>query len=81
MAVMVEDSAETVSSATTEGEFTCLVWLSGLSASRGLPLRFLVRPHTWVVGQVPSRGHVKDNHTLMYLSLCFSLPPPLSKTK
>ena len=23
----------------------------------------------WVVGHVPSRGHSRDNHTLMFLSL------------
>ena len=28
----------------------------------------------WVVGQVPSRGHVRGNHTLMFLSLSPSLP-------
>ena len=30
-------------------------------------------------GQVPSRGCVRGNHTLMFLSLSFSLPSPLSK--
>ena len=35
----------------------------------------------WVVGQVPSRGRVRGNHALMFLSLSFSLPSPLSKTK
>ena len=36
-----------------------LVWLSGLSAglqTKGSPVRFPVRAHLWVVGQVPSRG-------------------------
>ena len=36
-----------------------LVWLSGLSASlwtKGSPIRFLVRSHPWVTGQVPSGG-------------------------
>ena len=34
-----------------------LVWLSGLSAglqTKGSPVRFLVRAHAWVAGQVPS---------------------------
>ena len=31
--------------------------------------------------QVPSWGCVRGNHTLMFLSLSFSLPPPLSKNK
>ena len=36
-----------------------LVWLSGLSAglqTKGLPVRFPVRAHAWVVGQVPGIG-------------------------
>ena len=59
-----------------------LVLLSGLSASlrtkRSL-VRFPVRAHAWVEGQVPTRGHVRGNHTLMFLSL--SLPSLLSKNK
>ena len=35
----------------------------------------------WVAGQVPSGGHMRGNHTLMFLSLSFSLPSPLSKNK
>ena len=61
----------------------CL-WLSGLSVglqSKGLPVRFPVRAHAWVVGQVPSRVHTRGNHTLMLLSLFFSFPSPLSKNK
>ena len=56
------------------------MWLNGLSASlhtKGLLVRFPVRAHAWVVGQVPGRGRVRDNHTLMFLS--FSVPSPLSK--
>ena len=29
--------------------------------------------------QVPSVGHARGNHTLLFLSLSFSLPFPLSK--
>ena len=46
--------------------------LSGLvivPLTKRSPVQFLVRAHTWVVGQVPSRGHARDNHTLMFLSL------------
>ena len=32
------------------------------------------RTHTWVVGQVLSRGRKRGNHTLMFLSLSPSLP-------
>ena len=61
-----------------------LVWPSGLSTglwTKGLPVRFPVRAHAWIVGQVPSRGRTRGNHTLMFLSLSYSLPSPLSKNK
>ena len=61
-----------------------LVWLSGLSANlqnKGLLVRFPVRAHAWVAGQVPSWGHSRGNHTLMFLSLSFSLLFSLSKNK
>ena len=61
-----------------------LVWLSVLSAElrpKGSLVRFPVRAHAWVAGQVPSRGRARGNHTLMFLSLSFSLPSPVSKTK
>ena len=54
-----------------------LVWLSGLSMgqrTKGSPIRFPVRTHAWVVGQVPSRGCARGNHTLMFPSLSPSLP-------
>ena len=57
-----------------------LVWLSGLSAGlqiRGSLVGFPVRAHAWVAGQVPSRC-VRSNHTLMFLSISFSLPYLLS---
>ena len=59
-----------------------LVWLSGLSAglpTKGSLVQFPVKAHAWVAGQVPSRGHVKGNHTMMFLPLSFSLLSPLSK--
>ena len=59
-----------------------LVWLSGLSASlrtKGSPLRFPVRAHAWVAGQVPSGGCMRGNHTLMFLSLSFPFPSPSLK--
>ena len=61
-----------------------LVWLRGLSAglrTKGSPVQFPVRAHAWVVGQDLSRGHSRDNHTLMFLSLSFSFPSPVSKYK
>ena len=59
-----------------------MVWLSGMSGGlrteRSL-VRFPVRAHACVVGQVLSRGQTKGNHTLMFFSLF--LPLPLSKNK
>ena len=52
-----------------------LVWLSGLSTGlciKGSPVQFPVRAHAWGSGQVPSRGRVRGNHTLIFLSLSFS---------
>ena len=40
---------------------------------QGSLVRFPVRVHAWVAGQVPSEGHVTGHHTLMFLSLV--LPP------
>ena len=45
----------------------------GQSTSLGSLVRFPVRAHAWFAGQVPSRGHVRGNHTSMFLSLF--LPP------
>ena len=59
-----------------------LLWLSGLNASlwtKGLLVWFIVRAHVWVVGQVSSWGCVSGNHTLMLLSLFFSLPFSINK--
>ena len=58
--------------------------VSGLSAgqqSKGSLVRFPVRAHAWVSGQVPSTGCTRGNHTLMFLSLSFSLPSPLKINK
>ena len=61
-----------------------LVWLSGLSASlwtNGSPVRFPVRAHAWVAGQVPSGSVWKaTKHWCFSLSLSPSLPV-LSKNK
>ena len=54
-----------------------LVWLSEsdviLQTERSL-VRFLVRAHAWVEGQVPLWGLARGNHTLMFPSLSPSLP-------
>ena len=59
-----------------------LVWLSGLSAglpTKGLSVQFPVRAHACVGGQVPNLGCGGGGHTLLFLSLSFSFPHPLSK--
>ena len=59
-------------------------WFIGLSTgmwTKGSLVRFPARAHAWVAGQAPSRGCTRDNHTLIFLSLSFSLPYPLSKNK
>ena len=56
-----------------------VVWLRGLSAglqTKGSSVQFPVRARAWVADQVPSRRHVRGNHTLIFLSLSFSLPAP-----
>ena len=61
-----------------------LVWLSGLSTglqTKRSTVRFPVRAHAWVECQVPSKGCVRGNHTLMSISLSSSLTSPLSKNK
>ena len=49
-------------------------WLSTSLRTKGLPVRFPVRAHAWVVSQGPSRGCVRGSHPLMFLSLSLSLP-------
>ena len=56
-------------------------WIEHGLRTKVSPVRFPVRTHSWVVGQVPSRGNIRDNHTLMFLSFSLSLPSPLSKNK
>ena len=56
-------------------------WMSTGLQTKGSPVRVPVRAHAWVAGQVSNRGHTRGNHTLMFLSLSFSFPSPLSKNK
>ena len=54
-------------------------WIERKPANQGLLVGFPVRAQAWAAGQVPSREHTRGNHILMFLSLSFSLPFPLSK--
>ena len=59
------------------------MWLSGLSAglqTKGSWVRFPVRAHAWVVGQVPSEGAL-ERQPHSDVSLPLSLLSPLSKNK
>ena len=56
-------------------------WTEHWSATKGSPVRFLVRVRAWVASQVPSRGHTRGNHTLMFSSLSPSLPLSLNINK
>ena len=64
-----------------------LVWLNGLRASlqtKRLLVWFPARAHCWAADQVPSWGMQEAidwciSCTLLFLSLSFSLPSPLSK--
>ena len=48
--------------------------MSASLRSKGSQIRFPVRAHVWVAGQVPGRGYVRGNHTLMLLSVSLFLP-------
>ena len=50
-------------------------WPMNLKITSSIPSQGTCR----VVGQVPSRGLMRGNHTLMFLSLSFSLPFSLKK--
>ena len=55
----------------------CLVWLSGLRAglqTKRSPVRFPLRAHAWVAGQVPNLGRVRGNHSLHLSNIDVSLP-------
>ena len=57
---------------------------SGLSAglqTKGSLVQFPVRARAWVAGQVAGRWCVRDNHTLMFVSLSPSLPLSLKINK
>ena len=61
-----------------------ILWFSGLSTSlwtEGLLVWSPVRAPAWVLGHVPIVECPWGNHTLMFLSLSFSLPYPLSKNE
>ena len=56
-------------------------WIECRLRTKESRVRFPVRARAWVAGQVPSGAHVRDNHTLIFLTLSFSFSSPLSKNK
>ena len=50
-------------------------WIEHQPENQRVPSWIPSQAHAWVAGQVPSRGPVRGNHTLMFTS--FSLPSPL----
>ena len=54
-------------------------WIEHRPANQRVTGQFPVRAHAWVAGQGPSKGCARGNHTLMFLSLSFSLSSHLSK--
>ena len=56
-------------------------WIECQTANQRVVSLIPGQAHSWVAGQVPRRGRMKGNHTLMFLSLSFSLPSPLSANK
>ena len=56
-------------------------WIECGLWTKGSPVQFPVRAHAWVASQVPSGGHMRGNHTLLFLSLSPSLPLSLKISK
>ena len=56
-------------------------WIGCCLQTKGSPVQFPVRAHAWVTGQVPSRGHARGNHPLLFLCLSPSLPLSLKINK
>ena len=56
-------------------------WIEHGPVNQRVTIQFPVRAHTWVASQVPNKGYMRSNHTLIFLSLSFSLPSSLSKNK
>ena len=53
-------------------------WIEHGLRTKVSQVRFSVSAHAWVAGQVPSRGRIRGNHTLMFPPV---LPFPVSKNK
>ena len=56
-------------------------WIERRLQTKESLVQFPVGTHAWVADQVPSMGRARRNHILMFLSLSFSFPSPLSKNK
>ena len=56
-------------------------WIEHRPAKQRVTGSISIREQAWIAGQVPGQGHTRGNCTLMFLSLSFSLPYPLSKNE
>ena len=56
-------------------------WIEHGPVNQRVGVRFPVRTHASVMGQIPRRGRMRGNHTLMFLSLPPSLPLSLKINK
>ena len=56
-------------------------WIEHRLQTKGLPVRFPVKAHAWVEGQVHSGSHMRGNHTLIFLPLYPPLPLSLKVNK
>ena len=56
-------------------------YLAGVAQWVERELQLPFRAHAWLAGQIPSGVHVRGKHTLMFVSLSFSLPSPLKINK
>ena len=63
--------------------YAWLVWFSGLSTILRISVTDSIPSQGTCLGAglVPIRGYLRGNHTSVFLSLSFCLPPPLSKNK
>ena len=52
-------------------------WIEHWLVNQGVAGSIPSRAHAWVAGQAPSRGHMRGNHALMFLSFSFSFPSPV----
>ena len=56
-------------------------WMKCQPVNQRVAVQFPVRARAWFAIQVPSKGHARGKHTLMFVLLSFSLPTHSLKIK